>query len=76
MKAIFQILYYQVVYGRKNTPLHVLSISYVILSICPYKCCRNRELLTAFNKQGCGVSHKTENYEIRYIKIHHFKKQR
>ena len=73
MKAIFQILYYQVVCGRKNTPLHVLSISYVILSICPHKYCRNRELLTAFYKQGCGVSHKTENYEIRYSQTYHFK---
>ena len=52
MKAIFQILFYQVVHGRKNTPLHILNAHV-------YKHCRSRELITAFNRQGCSVSYKT-----------------
>ena len=44
MKAIFQILFYQVVRGRKNTPLHILNAHAV------YEHCRSRELITAFNR--------------------------
>ena len=53
MKGIFQILFYQAVHGRKNTPLHILNVYAV------YEHCRSRELITAFNRQGCSVSYKT-----------------
>ena len=53
MKAIFQILFYQVAHGHKNTPLHILN-AYAI-----YEHCRSRELITAFNRQGCSVIYKT-----------------
>ena len=52
MKAIFQILFYQVPHGRKNTPLHILN-AHAIYEHC------SRELITAFNRQGCSVSYKT-----------------
>ena len=53
MKAVSQILFYQVIYGHKNTPLHILNAHAV------YEHCRSRELKTSFNKQGCSVSYKT-----------------
>ena len=53
MKAIFQILFYQVVHGRKNSPLHILNAHAV------YEHFRSRELITTFNRQGCSVSYKT-----------------
>ena len=53
IKAIFQILHYQVVHGRKNTPLHTLNAHAI------YEHCRNGELITAFTRQCCSVSYKT-----------------
>ena len=51
MKVIFQILFYQAVHGRKNTPLYILNVYAV------YEHFRSRELTTAFNRQGCSVSY-------------------
>ena len=53
IKAIFQILHYQVVHGRKNTPLHTLNAHAI------YEHCRNGELITEFTRQCCSVSYKT-----------------
>ena len=53
MKAILQILFYQVAYGHKNTPLHILNAHAI------YEHCRSRELITGCNRQGGSVSYKT-----------------
>ena len=45
LKGIFQILYYQVVHGRKNLPLYFLN-AYAIYEHCP-----TCELIAAFNRQ-------------------------
>ena len=53
MKAIFQILYHQVVHGRKNMPLHILNTR------ATYVHCQSRELIAAFNRQCCSVRYST-----------------
>ena len=53
MKVIFQILFYQAAHGRKNTSLHILNARAI------YEHCHSRELITAFNRQGCSANYKT-----------------
>ena len=45
MKEIFQIVYYQVVHGCENTPLHILN-AYVV-----YVHCQSRELIRVYNRR-------------------------
>ena len=68
MKAIFQILFYQAAHGRKNTSLHILNIRAI------YEHCHSRELITAFNRQGCSANH--EKHATCCSKIRNSNEQR
>lgn len=49
--SIFQILYYQVHKGKKNTPLHILNEAEI------YDKCKSKEVITSFNRYGGSVSY-------------------
>ena len=50
--SIFQILYYNIHRGKKNTPLHIMNAAEI------YEKCKSRELITSFNRCGVCVSYK------------------
>ena len=49
--SIFQILYYNIHRGKKNTPLHIMNAAEI------YEKCKSRELITSFNRCGVCVSY-------------------
>ena len=51
-KSLFQLIYYNIHNGKKETPLHIMNSSAI------YKKCKSRELLTSFNRLGLCTSYK------------------
>ena len=49
--SIFQVLFYNMHKGKKQTPLHIMTAAEI------YEKCKSRELITSFNRSGLCISY-------------------